>query len=108
MLEKYEKDFDENEFMRSFMERKQISTKKQALAEKDQHAQVSAMDPYRTRLYPPPQNERMHHEEDSRIHHKTHIGCSAEMKAGDTKRLDDECTTKKDRQRQRDPYRNFV
>ena len=33
MLEKYEKDFDENEFMRSFMERKQISTKKQALAE---------------------------------------------------------------------------
>ena len=33
MLEKYEKNFDENEFMRSFMERKQISTKKQALAE---------------------------------------------------------------------------
>ena len=33
MLEKYEKDFDENEFVRSFMERKQISTKKQALAE---------------------------------------------------------------------------
>ena len=33
MLEKYEKDFDENEFMLSFMERKQISTKKQALAE---------------------------------------------------------------------------
>ena len=30
---KDEKDFDENEFMRSFMERKQISTKKQALAE---------------------------------------------------------------------------
>ena len=33
MLEKYEKNFDENEFVRSFMERKQISTKKQALAE---------------------------------------------------------------------------
>ena len=33
MLEKYEKDFDENEFVRSVMERKQISTKKQALAE---------------------------------------------------------------------------
>ena len=33
MLEKYEKDFDENEFVRSFMERKRISTKKQALAE---------------------------------------------------------------------------
>ena len=33
MLEKYEKNFDENEFVRSFMEKKQISTKKQALAE---------------------------------------------------------------------------
>lgn len=33
MLEKYEKDFDENEFMRSFMERKQITTKRKALSE---------------------------------------------------------------------------
>lgn len=32
MLEKYEKDFDENKFIESFMERKQISTKKQALS----------------------------------------------------------------------------
>lgn len=33
MLERYEKDFDENAFVKSFMERKQIATKKQALAE---------------------------------------------------------------------------
>lgn len=32
MLEKYEKDFDENKFIESFMERKQISTKKKALS----------------------------------------------------------------------------
>lgn len=32
MLEKYEKNFDENKFIESFMERKQISTKKKALS----------------------------------------------------------------------------
>lgn len=33
MLEKYEKDFDENAFVKSFMERKQITTKRKALSE---------------------------------------------------------------------------
>ena len=33
MLEKYEKDFDENAFVKSFMERKQITTKQKALSE---------------------------------------------------------------------------
>lgn len=33
MLERYEKDFDENAFVKSFMERKQITTKRKALSE---------------------------------------------------------------------------
>lgn len=33
MLERYEKDFDENAFIKSFMERKQITTKQKALSE---------------------------------------------------------------------------
>lgn len=33
MLEKYEKGFDENAFVKSFMERKQITTKRKALSE---------------------------------------------------------------------------
>lgn len=33
MLERYEKDFDENAFVKSFMERKQITTKQKALSE---------------------------------------------------------------------------
>ena len=33
MLERYEKDFDENAFVKSFMERKKITTKQKALSE---------------------------------------------------------------------------
>lgn len=33
MLERYEKNFDENAFIKSFMERKQITTKQKALSE---------------------------------------------------------------------------
>lgn len=33
MLERYEKDFDENAFVKSFMERNQITTKQKALSE---------------------------------------------------------------------------
>ena len=33
MLERYEKNFDENAFVKSYMERKQITTKQKALAE---------------------------------------------------------------------------
>lgn len=66
------------------------------------------MNPYGAWPYPVPQNERMHHKEDGRIHHETHIGCSTEVKADNTKRLDDECSTKKDSQRQEALIANLV